>query len=103
MTKSQLIARLFAKYPQLLHRDVARIVNTIFDTIADALANGQRVEIRGFGSFFVQERDARLGRNPRTGEAVQVEEKFVPRFKVGGLLTERMQNGYDDDPSAGTS
>ncbi len=91
MTKSELTARLAAKNPHLLHRDVEKIVNTIFETISEALERGQRVELRGFGAFSTKQRDARVGRNPRTGEAVDVEEKYIPAFKVGKLLTERLQ------------
>ena len=74
----------------LYHRDVERIVGTIFDEIADALANGDRVELRGFGAFSVKRRGARVGRNPRTGDAVQVSEKFIPFFKTGKQLRERL-------------
>ena len=70
MTKSELIARLSERYPHLYQRDVERIVNTVFDEITAALADGDRVELRGFGAFSVKKRDARVGRNPRTGEAV---------------------------------
>jgi integration host factor subunit beta len=90
MTKSELIARLAEKNPHLYHRDVERIVTTIFDEIAAALARGQRVELRGFGAFSVKQRDARVGRNPRTGEAVQVAEKLIPFFKTGKQLRERL-------------
>ena len=67
-----------------------RIVNTIFNEITDAMARGNRVELRGFGAFSVKKRDARVGRNPRTGESVQVEEKSVPFFKTGKLLRDRL-------------
>ena len=67
-------------------RDVERIVNTIFNEITQSLAEGKRVELRGFGAFSVQHRKERTGRNPRTGEAVQVDEKFIPRFKTGKEL-----------------
>ena len=76
--------------PHLYHRDVEKIVNTIFNEITDALANGNRVELRGFGAFSVKKRDARIGRNPRTGESVEVEEKHVPFFKTGKLLRDRL-------------
>jgi integration host factor subunit beta len=94
MTKSELIARLAEKNPHLYLRDVERIVTTIFDEIAVALARGDRVELRGFGAFSVKQRDARQGRNPRTGEAVSVEGKAVPFFKTGKQLRERL-NGDD--------
>ncbi len=76
--------------PHLYQRDVERIVNTIFDEIIDSMANGHRVELRGFGAFSVKKRDARMGRNPRTGEAVHVDEKYVPFFKTGKLLRDRL-------------
>ncbi len=90
MTKSELIARLAEKNPHLLLRDVERIVSTIFEEITNALAQGDRVELRGFGAFSVKARDARQGRNPRTGERVDVTEKVVPFFKTGKLLRERL-------------
>lgn len=90
MTKSELIQRLAERNPHLYLRDVEKIVETIFDEITDALANGDRVELRGFGAFSVKHRDARVGRNPRTGEAVQVEAKRLPFFKTGKALRERL-------------
>jgi len=81
--KSELIQKIAAANPHLYHRDVERIVNVIFDEIVDALARGDRVELRGFGAFTVKHRPAREGRNPRTGEPVPVDEKFVPFFKTG--------------------
>jgi integration host factor subunit beta len=90
MTKSELIQRIAEQNPHLYHRDVERIVTTIFEEIAEALARGNRVELRGFGAFSVKHRDARVGRNPRTGDAVHVEEKHIPFFKTGKLLRERL-------------
>ena len=90
MTKSDLIARLADVNPHLSRQDVERIVTTIFEEISAALVQGNRVELRGFGAFSVKRRDARLGRNPRTGEAVQVAEKLVPFFKTGKQLRERL-------------
>lgn len=90
MTKSELILRLAELNPNLYHRDVERIVYCFFDTITEALAEGKRVELRGFGAFSVRQRDARLGRNPRTGEAVDVDEKKVPFFKMGKSMLERL-------------
>jgi integration host factor subunit beta len=90
MIKSELITRLVEANPHLYQRDVERIVNTIFDEITDALADGNRVELRGFGAFSVKHRPARTGRNPRSGESVHVEEKFVPYFKTGKELRERL-------------
>ena len=90
MTKSELIQRIAELNPHLYQRDVERIVSTIFDEIADALARGDRVELRGFGAFSVKDRGARVGRNPRTGAAVQVAEKSIPFFKTGKQLRERL-------------
>ncbi len=90
MIKSELIQKISAANPHLYHRDVERIVNVIFDEIVDALARGDRVELRGFGAFTVKHRPAREGRNPRTGEPVPVEEKFVPFFKTGKDLRDRL-------------
>ncbi len=93
MTKSELIQRISEQNPHLYHRDVERIVSTIFDEISEALARGDRVELRGFGAFSVKQREARIGRNPRTGDAVAVGEKFVPFFKTGKQLRERLNIG----------
>ncbi|WP_417821869.1 integration host factor subunit beta [Terasakiella sp.] len=90
MTKSELIARLAEANPHLFQRDVERIVSTIFDEITSALATGDRVELRGFGAFSVKTRGSRVGRNPRTGESVDVGEKAVPYFKTGKKLRERL-------------
>tara|TARA_B100001093_G_C26583992_1_gene908538 strand:+ start:458 stop:736 length:279 start_codon:yes stop_codon:yes gene_type:complete len=90
MTKSQLIQRMAELNPHLYQRDVERIVSTIFDEISEALAQGNRVELRGFGAFSVKQRDARQGRNPRTGESVRVEKKAVPFFKTGKKLREML-------------
>ena len=90
MIRSELIQKIADENPHLYQRDVERIVNTIFNEITDAMARGNRVELRGFGAFSVKKRDARTGRNPRTGETVQVEEKYVPFFKTGKLLRDRL-------------
>ena len=90
MIKSELIAILAEKNPHLYLRDVERIVTTIFNEISDAMARGDRVELRGFGAFSTKERSARVGRNPRTGAAVQVDKKYVPYFKCGKELRERL-------------
>ncbi len=90
MIRSELIQKIADENPHLYQRDVERIVNTIFEEITDAMARGDRVELRGFGAFSVKKRDARIGRNPRTGTAVQVEEKHVPFFKTGKLLRDRL-------------
>ena len=90
MIRSELIAKIAESNPHLYQRDVEKIVTTIFDRIVDALSEGQRVELRGFGAFSVKKRDGRTGRNPRTGEAVDVDEKHVPFFKTGKLLRDRL-------------
>ncbi len=90
MIRSELIQTITDDNPHLFQRDVERIVNTIFEEITDALARGERVELRGFGAFSVKQRDARVGRNPRTGEAVDVDAKSVPFFKTGKLLRDRL-------------
>src|SRR4029077_409724 len=86
MTKSELVQRLAESNPHLYQRDVEIIVTAIFDEIAAALARGDRVELRGFGAFSVKRREARTGRNPRTGDSVQVAEKHIPFFKTGKQL-----------------
>jgi integration host factor subunit beta len=93
MIKSELVARLTARYPHLYHRDIERIVSTMLDEITKALASGHRVELRGFGAFSVKVRPARQGRNPRTGEPVSVDEKRAPFFRTGKELRERLNNG----------
>ncbi len=92
MTKTELIARLSAKNPQLYHRDIERIVSTIFEEISEALAHGRRVELRGFGAFSAKTRGPRIGRNPKTGEVVDVAEKRLPFFKVGKTLKARLNS-----------
>lgn len=92
MTKSELIQRIAELNPHLYHRDVERIVTTIFEEVTKALARGDRVELRGFGAFSIKRRDARVGRNPRTGESVQVSEKYIPFFKTGKQLRERLNS-----------
>ena len=90
MTKSELILRLSEQNPHLYQRDVERLVACVFEEITSALARGDRVELRGFGAFSVKQRDARMGRNPRTGDSVQVDAKAVPFFKTGKQLRERL-------------
>jgi integration host factor subunit beta len=86
MTKSELITYVTEQNPHLYQRDVERIITTIFDEISSALSRGDRVELRGFGAFSIKQRNARIGRNPRTGVTVQVPAKRVPYFKTGKLL-----------------
>jgi integration host factor subunit beta len=93
MTKSELIVELATSNPHLRGADIELIVATVFDEITGALARGERVELRGFGAFTVKRRNARTGRNPRTGEAVPVDEKAVPFFKAGKELRERVNRG----------
>ena len=95
MTKSELIARLIELNPHLTPKDAERVVATVFGEIADALADSDRVELRGFGAFSVKKRDARVGRNPRTGETVQVGVKNAPYFKTGKELRERLNDGVE--------
>ena len=98
MIKSELVARLAQRYPHLYHRDVERIVTTVLEEISKALATGHRVELRGFGAFSVKARPARLGRNPRTGEPVQVEEKRAPFFRTGKELREKLNGNSHASP-----
>lgn len=90
MLRSELIALLAEENPTLKVREVERIVDVIFDEIASALERGDRVELRGFGAFSVRKREARTGRNPRTGNSVSVEAKHVPFFKAGKELKQRV-------------
>jgi len=96
MIKSELIARLAEHNPHLYQRDVERIVSTVFEEISAALARGDRVELRGFGAFSVKHRPARIGRNPRTGDAVRVAEKHVPFFKTGKELRDRLNRDWQE-------
>lgn len=90
MTKSELIARLAARFPQLPMRDTDLAVKTILDAMAQALSEGQRIEIRGFGSFSLSNRPSRIGRNPKSGQQVYVPSKRVPHFKPGKQLREQV-------------
>jgi integration host factor subunit beta len=92
MTKSELIAQLAAKQPQLDYRDVELAVKELIDQLSTALASGQRIEVRGFGSFSLHYRPPRVGRNPKTGDSVQVPDKHVPHFKPGKELRERVDS-----------
>tara|TARA_B100000530_G_C15535334_1_gene320208 strand:- start:2 stop:262 length:261 start_codon:yes stop_codon:yes gene_type:complete len=84
--------RMAEQNPHLYQRDIERIISTILDEITSALARGDRVELRGFGAFSVKKRDARIGRNPRTGESVAVDTKIVPYFKTGKELRQRLNS-----------
>ena len=90
MTRSELTQLLVDENPHLFKRDVERILDTVFQEIIEAMARGDRVELRGFGAFSVKKRDARNVRNPKTGEAVDVDQKYVPFFKTGKLLRDRL-------------
>ena len=90
MIRSELVQKIADENPHLYQRDVERIVDTIFDEIITAMASGDRVELRGFGAFSVKKREARIGRNPKTGEKVDVAEKKVAFFKTGKLLRDRL-------------
>ena len=90
MIKSELVQVIADRNPHLYHRDVENIVNAILDEITNTLAQGNRVELRGFGAFSVKNRPARTARNPKTGTQVSVEEKWVPFFKTGKELRERL-------------
>src|SRR3954466_14096155 len=98
MTKSELIARLAARYPQLVAKDAEFAVKMILDAMTHSLVHGQRIEIRGFGSFGLNHRPARTGRNPKSGEKVHVPEKFVPHFRAGKALRERVGQDQKEGP-----
>jgi integration host factor subunit beta len=93
MNKSELVERLAGANPHLIRRDIETIVRTIFDEITTALSRGDRVEVRGFGTFAVKKRDARIGRDPRTGDRISVSEKHYPFFRTGKRLHDRLQAG----------
>jgi integration host factor subunit beta len=95
MTKSELISLLAAKQPQLDYRDVELAVKELLEQMSAALSSGDRIEVRGFGSFSLHYRPPRTGRNPKTGAAVQVPDKFDPHFKPGKELRERVNNGTE--------
>ena len=97
MTKSELIARLASRYPQLVAKDAEYAVKMVLDAMTQSLVSGQRIEIRGFGSFGLNHRPARVGRNPKSGEKVHVPEKYVPHFKAGKELRERVDSS-DEQP-----
>jgi integration host factor subunit beta len=92
MTRSDLITRLAERYPQLLAKDAELAVKVVLDTMASTLMRGGRIEIRGFGSFALNYRPPRVGRNPKSGDKVQVPAKYVPHFKAGKELRERVDN-----------
>jgi integration host factor subunit beta len=101
MTRSDLVAKLAEQFGQLTHRDTEFAVKTILDAMSDALARGHRIEIRGFGSFSINRRPPRMGRNPRSGEQVVIPEKLVPHFKPGKALREAVDaRGAEQEQAA---
>lgn len=103
MIKSELVLRIAEQNPHLYQRDVENIVNAILEEITSALSRGDRVELRGFGAFSVKKREARVGRNPRTGETVDVDAKMIPVFKTGKEMRTRLNEGRDAIDSDHTS
>lgn len=101
MTKSELIERMASSQSQLSHKDVELAVKTILEHMSQTLASGERIEIRGFGSFSLHYREPRLGRNPKTGEAVQLAGKYVPHFKPGKEMRERVNASLKREKAAG--
>lgn len=95
MTKSELIERITATQPQLSSKDIELAVKTILEEMSAALATGDRIEVRGFGSFSLHYRKPRKGRNPKTGDAVDLQGKYVPHFKPGKELRERVNEGAE--------
>ncbi len=95
MIKSELVQHIAEQNPHLYQRDVENIVNAILDEITEALMRGDRVELSGFGAFSVKNRPARIGRKPRTGQKVEVDEKHVPFFKTGKEMRIRLNDGVD--------
>jgi integration host factor subunit beta len=95
MTKSDLIAQLAERFPQLVAKDADFAVKMILDALSEALAKGDRIEIRGFGSFSLNYRPPRVGRNPKSGDKVSVPEKWVPHFKAGKELRERVDSALE--------
>ena len=102
MTRSALVPDLAARSHQLPHRDAEMAVKTVLDTMADALARGHRIEIRGFGSFSINHRPARIGRNPRSGESVEIPEKRVPHLKPGKALREAVDQPFRESAEGST-
>ncbi|MBI3156639.1 MAG: integration host factor subunit beta [Burkholderiales bacterium] len=101
MTRSDLVEQLAERFDQLTQRDTEAAVKAILDAMADALARGHRIEIRGFGSFSINRRPPRIGRNPRSGEQVVVPEKLVPHFKPGKALREAVDRRGDEAAASG--
>ena len=100
MTKSELIERIAARQPQLSPKDVELAVKTVLEHMSQTLASGERIEIRGFGSFSLHYREPRLGRNPKTGETVELTGKYVPHFKPGKEMRERVNDSLQQERKA---
>lgn len=98
MTKSELIERLISRHDQLSVKDVELAVKTMLDHMTEALASGERIEIRGFGSFSLHYRAPRVGRNPKTGESVELDAKYVPHFKPGKNLRDQVNDSLKRSP-----
>ena len=96
MTRSELVSRLAEQFPQLTAKDSEAVVSVLLESIAESLKKGDRVEIRGFGSFSLNYRPARVGRNPKSGETVQVPAKYTPHFKPGKEMRERIDNAVEE-------
>ena len=92
MTKSELILRITSKNSYLYQKDIYKIIDTLFNSITKALKDGDRVELRGFGTFTTKLRNARIGRNPKTGDPVAIPQKKMPFFKMGKLMKERINS-----------
>tara|TARA_B100000963_G_scaffold267316_1_gene235537 strand:+ start:143 stop:421 length:279 start_codon:yes stop_codon:yes gene_type:complete len=92
MTKSELILKITSKNSYLYHKDVYKIIDTLFNSVTKALKDGDRVELRGFGSFTTKLRNARIGRNPKTGDPVAIPQKKMPFFKMGKSMKERINS-----------
>lgn len=103
MTKSELIERIASRQAQLSAKDVELAVKTILEHMSQTLASGHRIEIRGFGSFSLHYREPRLGRNPKTGETVQLSGKYVPHFKPGKEMRERVNESLQEENAARTA
>ena len=99
ITKSELIEKIAQKQGHLQHKDIELSVKSMIEQMSHALSSGERIEIRGFGSFSLHFRPPRIGRNPKSGENVTLTEKYVPHFKPGKELRERVNNGLKKDPS----
>lgn len=97
MTKSELIERIAARQTQLSQKDVELAVKTLLEHMSQTLASGERIEIRGFGSFSLHYREPRLGRNPKTGDTVELAGKYVPHFKPGKEMRERVNMSIQND------